>query len=115
MVPKIIIPIDYETVNANSFHGIGHRDRDVYWSFIEPKQNQDNFYCKKSTLTFALAFCPTTMKHERFGDNMYWYEGASIAHNLIHALCAAKGGMKFMPNAPGVYDYVLNMTSNISE
>ena len=55
------------------------------------------------------------MKHSRFGDMGYWYEGRDIRHDRIHARCVAKGGSKFMFKSPGVLSHVYNWYQDLSK
>ena len=50
------------------------------------------------------------MKHSRFGDMGYWYEGRDIGHLDIQARCEAKGGNKVMFKTEGTFSHIENFT-----
>ena len=77
-----------------------------------------SFLSPVSFTVIYIGYCPAhldnNMKHSRFGDLGYWYEGRNIKHSQIHAKCVAKGGSKFMFKSPGVLSHVYNWYQDLS-
>ena len=55
------------------------------------------------------------MKHSRFQDTGYWFEGHPIPHDQIQALCVAKGGTKVMYKTPGSLTHIFQWKAQNSK